>query len=180
MKNILLPLKFLGIIWVVFIINSVTPFDLNKYGLLPRTESGLIGIFTAPFLHADLGHIMSNSVPLFVLLTVTSVFYSKRIYSVIFFTVVIGGVFEWIFARTAYHVGASGLIYGLVGFLTFSGIFQKKVIPFLVAIPIGLIYGTTMWMGMLPTQCSSISWEGHLFGAIGGAITAKLLAEKKD
>lgn len=178
MSKIKFPIQFLVIIWAVFILNAILPIDLNSFGLLPRSERGLFGIFTAPFLHADLNHIISNSVPLFVLLTTTAFVYSNRLYSIIFSIVSMGGAMEWVFARPAYHIGASGLIYGLVGFLTLSGIFQRKLVPFIVAVVIGFVYGTTMWMGMLPMQCSSISWEGHLFGAIAGVITAKLMGYK--
>lgn len=177
-KNIKFPIQILIAIWVVFLINYITPFDLNKLGLLPRTQSGLLGIFTAPFLHGDLGHIISNSMPLFVLLMVTAVTYGSKVYIISFLTVLFGGSMVWAFARTAYHVGASGLIYGLVGFLMFSGIFQRKALTIIVSIGIGLTYGTTMWMGMLPTQPNSISWEGHLFGAIGGIITSKIMGQK--
>jgi len=178
MSKIKFPFQFLAIIWVVFIVNAILPIDLNNFGLLPRSERGLFGIFTAPFLHVNLNHIISNSVPLLVLLLTTSFVYSTRIYSIIFSIVLIGGGMEWLFARTAYHIGASGLIYGLVGFLTFSGIYQRRLVPFIVAVAIGLVYGTTMWMGMLPMQCSSISWEGHLFGAIAGIITARMMRNK--
>lgn len=174
-KRLVVPFKFISIMWIVFILNSILPINLNHFGLVPRTEYGLIGIFTSPFLHANLSHIVNNSIPLFALLAITGAFYGDRMYWILFLNISIGGMLEWLFARSACHIGASGLIYGLVGFLIAYGIFQRKVVPMLLSLGIGLYYGLTMWSGMLPTQASNISWEGHLFGAIGGVITAKIL-----
>lgn len=178
MKNdLLLPVKFLAIIWIVFIIDIVIPIDFAKFGIRPRTISGLIGIPLSPFIHGGLSHIIGNSFPLFILLSVTIAFFRKQIYLIITSIIIIGGGLVWILGRDSYHVGASGLIYGLVGFLIAFGIFKKKIVPIIVSIIIGITYGTSMIYGVLPIA-KGVSWEGHLFGAVAGVITAKFLANK--
>lgn len=124
-----------------------------------------------PFLHADFRHIMSNTPPLFILLTLLagSRANSKTIVAII---ILLAGVLLWLFGRgNAIHIGASGLVFGLAGFLIASGIIEKRPLPLLISLIVGLIFGASLLTGILPTQ-KSVSWDGHLFGLVAGAVTA--------
>ena len=143
-----------------------------------RTSWGLIGILTSPFLHGGIRHLISNTFPLIVLLTILNYFYQQKALSVITFTIIIGGLFVWLFARNANHIGASGLIYGLAAFLIANGFIEKKFVPILISIGVILLYGGLIW-GVFPSKYGRVSWEGHLFGAIAGVLIAFILRGKK-
>lgn len=113
------------------------------------------------------------------LLTLLSYFYPKKALSVVLFTVLVGGLLVWIFARKANHIGASGLIYGLAAFLIINGFLERKLVPILVSIAVALVYGGLIW-GIFPSSLAThISWEAHLFGAISGVFIAFILNNKK-
>ncbi|MFC2109539.1 rhomboid family intramembrane serine protease [Bacteroidota bacterium] len=169
-------LQFVIILYAIYAVDFI--FPITKFGIIPRTTQGLIGIITAPFLHRGIWHLVSNTIPLIVLLSVLNHFYPKKTMSVILFTVIAGGLLVWIFARKANHIGASGLIYGLATFLVVNGFLEQKFIPILVSIAIALIYGGLIW-GIFPSIRNHISWEGHLFGAIAGITIAFLLKNKE-
>ena len=138
-----------------------------------------IGVITAPFLHGGIWHLVSNTIPLLVLLFVLNYFYPKKTISVIVFTIIVGGVLVWIFARKANHIGASGLIYGLAVFLITFGFLEKKFVSIVVSIVVAIVYGGLIW-GIFPSSIRRhISWEGYLFGAIAGIIKAFILKKKK-
>jgi membrane associated rhomboid family serine protease len=163
-------LVFVGVVWVVFVVGLILPFDLESYGITPRTLRGLVGIGAAPFLHADWAHIVSNTIPLAVLLVLLAGSKAES-WAVVAGIVLLGGGLLWLFGRPATHIGASSLIYGLIAYLFVSGIREGRFIPFVIAIVVGLLYGGTLLAGIVPSLSSHISWEGHLFGAIaGGAI----------
>ncbi len=168
---------FILIMWSVYLINLILPFyDLNNLGIKPRSVSGLVGIVISPLLHANIFHILSNTVPLFVLLFLLFKIYPRNAVAVIAAIVIIGGGLVWLFGRTAVHIGASGLIYGLAAFIVASGVFLRKFINVIVAIIVVLLYGSLIF-GILPTR-SYISWEGHLFGALAGVLISYLLFKR--
>jgi membrane associated rhomboid family serine protease len=172
-KNITTSLIVVGILWFVFFIDTLIPADLRNYGIRPRTLYGLLGILESPFLHANLGHLISNSIPMFILTLTMLSFYKEIWVKVTVFIVVLGGFGVWAltFRTGTNHIGASGLIFGYISFLIFSGIFRMKFKALLVGIAIFFLYGGTMIFGVLPTN-PQVSWEGHLYGAIAGIITA--------
>ncbi len=166
-------------LWIVHLADFVLPIDFNAYGLVPRTLNGLIGIPLMPFLHGSWGHLISNTVPLCILLFI--LISSRRDYlEVIVSIVIVGGLLLWCFGRSALHVGASGLVYGLVAFLMVSGFAERKLVSMFIALFVGFLYGTTLLFGMLPTAGATVSWEGHLFGVIAGIGTAYSLATKSE
>ena len=163
-------LAFLAAIWIAFAVASVLP-SLNDYGVKPRTLSGLAGIPAMPFLHANLQHVVSNTVPLFVLLMLLAG--SKaRSWEIVAAIVLLGGALLWLFGRFANHIGASGLIFGLIGFLIVSGLLEKRLIPLAISLVVGFLYGGTLLSGVVPKLGSHVSWDGHLCGAIAGGIVA--------
>ena len=170
-------LVFVGVIWCVFFVGSVAPFKLDSFGVTPRTLVGLVGIPAMPFLHANLAHLLSNTVPLTVLLLLLAGSRAKS-WVIVVDTVLLAGVLLWLFGRPATHIGASGLIYGLIVFLIVSGFLEKRIVSLVISVAVGFFYGGTLVSGILPRLESQVSWDGHLFGAIAGGIVACLVAKK--
>ncbi|PCH73019.1 MAG: rhomboid family intramembrane serine protease [Flavobacteriaceae bacterium] len=158
------------LLWVVFLIDTLLGLHLTRFGIVPRSIQGLLGIFTAPFLHGGFFHLLSNSVPIFVLSTATFYFYKKEAPGVFLKSIILGGGLVWLFARSANHIGISGLIYSLALFLIVTGFIKKDIKSIIVSAGILFMYGGLIW-GVFPGRVS-VSWEGHLFGAIAGGIIA--------
>ena len=155
--------------WLVRIVDFVIPIDLNQFGLLPRTPRGLVGIGMMPFLHANFGHLISNTIPLAILLGLT-VASRHRAWPIIAAIVIGNGVLLWVFGRSANHIGVSGLVFGLIAYLITVGIREKQLTSIAIALVVGILFCGTLLTGMLPRWSSVISWDGHLFGGISGLI----------
>ena len=165
-------LLFLGTIWVVFLFDRFLP--LERFGLVPRTLDGLTGVVTMPFLHGNLQHLIGNSIPLTVTLLLLAGSRANSLAIVVLITV-LGGAGLWVFGRTALHIGASGLVFGLIAFHIFAGIFERRPTSIVISIVVGLMYATTLLQGVLPMQ-RGVSWDGHLFGALAGVLVAFVMA----
>ncbi|QTR51120.1 rhomboid family intramembrane serine protease [Candidatus Thiothrix anitrata] len=166
---------FLLAIWGVFLLDLILP--LERFGLVPRDFGGLLGVVTMPFLHGSFTHLLNNSVPLAVLLTLLAGSRADSRLAVLV-VAILGGVLLWLFGRgNAIHIGASGLVFGLAVFLIVSGIRERRFVPLLVSGFVVFTYGTTLLAGILPWQ-QGVSWDGHLFGGIAGAIAAFVLVRK--
>jgi len=139
-------------------------------GIEPRTTEGLLGILTAPFEHANYDHLISNTLPLLVVGTGIIYFYREISFSVISMIWLFTGFWVWLVARPEPHIGASGLIYGFVCFLFFSGIFRKNRNLLAISLLVTFLYGSLVW-GILPVS-QTISWESHLFGSFAGLFAA--------
>lgn len=168
-----LVVTFVAAIWAVFVIDWVIPGSFNGLGLAPRSLSGLIGIVTMPFLHGDWAHILGNTIPLTILLCLLAGSRANS-YKIVPAIVFLGGALLWIFGRgTSIHVGASGLIYGLIAFLIVAGFLERRIGAIFIALFVGFTYGATLLGGILPiTVEQNVSWDGHLTGAIAGGIVA--------
>jgi len=162
-----------GSIWIVSVASFFVPW-LQGFGLVPRSLSGLIGIPLMPFLHGGLGHLISNTIPLIVLLTLLAGSKAKS-WEIVISIIGLNGALLWLFGRNAVHVGASGLVFGLATFLMVSGFLEKRIIPMIIAVVVALMYGMSLLFGMIPRFGSSVSWDGHICGAIAGALVAYLL-----
>ncbi len=171
-SKLLTPLLFPAVLWVVHLLSLLFNENLSKLGLLPRKPIGLLGIITSPLIHADFSHLISNTIPLIVLGYIIFYFYTKVSYMLFVFIYFFTGLLVWIFARQVFHIGASGVVYGFVSFLFFSGIFRRDNTSIALALVITFLYGGLVW-GMIPGW-KGISWESHLFGAITGLIAAYL------
>lgn len=169
-----IPFLLLVIIWGVHFLNVSFPnLLIYTYGILPREIAGLKGILFSPFIHSttdNFSHIFNNSVPLFVLTYFFLISYKPIFTKVSVFIWLFSGVCVWLAARENYHIGASGVIYGLAFFLFFSGIFSKNKRLISVSLIVVFLYGSMVW-GIFPTE-ERISWEAHLFGAIAGVVMA--------
>jgi len=171
-------LAFIGVIWVVFILDWVVyPIDFRAFGLVPRTLTGTVGIVSMPFLHGDWGHLIGNTVPLFVLLVLLAGS-RARSWAIVGEIIVAGGALLWVFGREVNHIGASGLVFGLVAFLILAGVLERRIIPLFVSFAVGILYGGTLFWGMLPTAGSDVSWDGHLCGAVAGGMAAWFLVRQ--
>ena len=168
---------FISSLWIVYLTDAILPVDFNSYGLTPRTLHGLFGIPLMPFLHGSFQHLMSNTIPLCILLFILHGA-RRDVIRVTVSIVLLGGLLLWCFGRSRIHIGASGLVYGLVAFLIANGFAERKLVSVFVALVVGFLYGTTLFFGVLPTAGREISWEGHLFGAIAGVCSAIALAHK--
>lgn len=169
---IIYPLLFVVILWVVFWMESRFSINLNRYGIFPLKTSGLIGILTGPFIHGSLKHLFNNSVPLFVLSTALFYFYGPIKWKVLLYGLLLTGVLTWFIGRPSLHIGASGVVYMLVAFLFFKGIFSKKYQLTALALVVVFLYGG-LWWYVFPID-PAISWEGHLSGFIVGLLFAFL------
>ena len=168
---------FLLALWLVRIVDATIPFALVDYGLRPRRLIGLVGIVTMPFLHGDFGHLFSNTASLGILLGLL-VGSQKSPWRLALLTSVLGGSLLWLVGRDANHVGASGLVFGLIGLLIVSGFLRQRLVPVGVAILVGILFGGTLLSGILPGGDQLVSWDGHLCGLIGGVAVAFLV--RKD
>lgn len=164
------PLYFVLVLWIVFWIEGNYNLYLNKYGLYPRTFSGLRGILFSPFIHGGIKHLFNNSLPLFILLMSLFYFYRKIAFKVLIYGTLLSGLLTWIIARDAYHIGASGIVYLLFSFVLFSGLIRKYYRLIAVSLIVIFLYGSMIWY-ILPMK-EEISWEGHLSGFIVGFIFA--------
>ena len=160
--------------WLVFVVESLLRLGINALGVRPREFSGLLGIITAPFLHHDFNHILSNTIPLIILGSM--VFYwSERLAAKACLSVVlVSGFATWLIGKeNSVHIGASGLVYGLAAFAFFSGIFRREAIPIILSILTfglyaGMLFDSVLGIGAKP----GVSWEMHTSGAIAGTIAA--------
>lgn len=156
--------------WVVYLIALFLNLDLSRMGILPRNMIGILGIISGPIIHANFTHLLSNTIPLLILGWAIFFFYYKVSYKTFVIIYLLTGLLVWLFARQVYHIGASGIVYGFVSFLFFSGIFRRDNKSIAIALIVTFLYGGIVW-GILPGQ-KGISWESHLFGGIAGIITA--------
>ncbi|MGR3502308.1 rhomboid family intramembrane serine protease [Pseudaestuariivita sp.] len=167
-------IALVAVIWLVQGVNLVTGYALNpRFGLIPRFAAGLDGVLFMPVLHGSVAHAASNTVPLLILGGLTAATAGKVKAAATAIIVVLGGLGVWLFGASAIHVGASGLVFGWLGFLIARGFVERKPIPLIVSLAVGLVYGTMLW-GVLPGQ-PGISWEAHLFGALAGLVAALFL-----
>ncbi|UCG06555.1 MAG: rhomboid family intramembrane serine protease [Desulfobacterales bacterium] len=157
--------------WLVYCINRFLPFDLRLYGLRPRHLDGLWGLVCSPFLHMNLGHLIANTGALFVLLTVALSFSRKLTFIAIVIIAILGGGLVWVFGKGhTIHIGASGIIFGLIGFLMFIGVFRREWSALAVSAAIFFLYGGALLS--LFYALPGISWEGHFFGFLSGVLAA--------
>ncbi|SEA12632.1 Membrane associated serine protease, rhomboid family [Porphyromonadaceae bacterium NLAE-zl-C104] len=173
----LLPaIVWVVLIWLAFIVDYTGLFawDFSRLGILPGVADGLIGIIFSPFIHSSFSHLLSNTLPLLILIWFLFYFYSKIAFGAFICLWLSSGFLTWIIGRGSYHVGASGLVFGLLFFLFFSGIFRKYIPLVAVSLIVAFIYGSTIWSIFPITEMvdASISWEGHLSGAVSGLIFA--------
>ena len=170
------PITFVLMIWIVFWLEIRFGFDFTNWGVYPRTMEGLIGVLASPFIHSDIEHLFHNTIPLFVLSMSLFYFYRKLSWKILLFGLLATGLLTWLIGRPAFHIGASGIIYMLAGFLFFKGIFSKYYRLVALSLIVVFLYGGLLWY-VAPID-PKISWEGHLSGLLTGFVFS--LVYKKD
>lgn len=170
---------FVGLLWLIQIINSVIfQGRLTNLGIQPRSLDGLWGILFAPFLHGNFAHLIANTVPLAVLGWLVMLRQKRDLLTVSLLAGLVGGVGTWLTAAAGtVTIGASGLIFGYLGYLLFRGIFERRLWPIIGSIATFFVFGSILW-GVVPGTVG-VSWQGHLFGLLGGIIAARMLATKQ-
>lgn len=169
-RKLIIPLSFPILLWVIYLVTYLLEIYPYKLGILPRNLNGLVGVFTSPLIHGGFSHLVSNTAPLIFMGLGIFYFYPKVAYKVFTIIYIGTGILVWLIAREVYHIGASGIIYGFVSFLFFSGIFRRDNRSIALALVVILFYGSLIW-GILPIE-RGVSWESHLFGAVVGIIAA--------
>lgn len=164
------PITFVLLIWLVFWFEVRFGFRFNEFGIYPKTLKGLRGVIFSPFIHGSLSHLYHNTIPLFVLSMALFYFYRTIAWKVIVYGILISGFLTWCIGRPANHIGASGLIYVLMSFILFKGIFAKHFRLIALSLVVIFIYGSMIWY-VFPVK-KEISWEGHLAGLITGLLFA--------
>jgi len=180
----LLPsLVFVTLVWLAFIIDHAGLFggNFSRWGIQPLTVSGLRGILFSPFIHASFSHLLSNTLPLFYSYFGFCFYFYRNIASRVFVLLwLLSGLATWLIGRNSMHVGASGLVFALLFFLFFSGIFRGHIPLIAVSLIVAFIYGSTIWSIFPITEMvdASISWEGHLSGSISGLLLAVIFRKQ--
>jgi len=169
-SSIAISFLFIFVLLLIRVFETYTGFDLTRFGIYPRKASGLIGVLTSPLIHADFSHLVSNSITLFVLMFILFYSYRKSALRVFLIVYVFSGLTVWLLARPAYHIGASGIVYGLLSYLFFIGVLRKDTRSIALSLLITFLYGGLVW-GVLPID-PDVSFESHLLGAIAGAVCA--------
>ena len=164
------PVIFVLILWFIEGLSVYINFRFTALGILPRAISGIPGIIFSPFIHGNYEHLLSNTLPLLVVGSGLIYFYGDIAKRVLIMIWLFTGFWVWLAARKEYHIGASGLIYGLVCFLFLSGLLRKDARLLSVSLLVTFLYGSLVW-GILPVD-QSISWESHLFGSVAGFFCA--------
>lgn len=174
--TVLPAIVFTILIWLIYTIEVKYNFNFTDLGIRPGKWSGLRGVLFSPFIHADLGHLWSNTIPSLVLITGLSYFYRNISMKVLLVGLIFSGCMTWVIGRPSYHIGASGLIYLLASFLFFKGVFTKHYRMLALSFVVTFFYGSMVWY-VLPLK-TGISWEGHLSGGAVGLILAVITKNK--
>lgn len=169
--SIIIPALLIILLWIVKISEIIFGADFSQSGIYPLTIKGLPGIILSPLVHNDFQHLFNNTVPLFFLSSLLFYFYSEVALKVLSLIWILTGILVWIFGRDAWHIGASGLVYGLASFLFFSGIIRKHLGLISLSLLVVFLYGSMVW-GMVPLLYTNVSWESHMLGAFAGVLLA--------
>ena len=178
--SLIIPLLIVAVMWLVKIIEVSLDISLAQWGLMPHSAKGLVGIFTLPFLHGSWEHLLSNTVPILVLGTALYYCYPTLANRVLLITWLGSGLLTWCIGNPdSVHIGASALVYGLNLFLIFSGFIRGNRMLIVISLIMVFLYGSFIW-GMIPALAipQSISWEGHLSGAMIGVLLAIFLRKE--
>jgi membrane associated rhomboid family serine protease len=168
--SLLIPVVIVGLFWLVKVIENTCNLDLTTFGILPLTVEGLPGIIFSPFIHSSYDHLLSNSIPFLILMFALLYFYRRLAYRIFFLIYILSGICVWLGGRESWHIGASGIVYGLASFLFFSGVFRKDANLLTIGIIVIFLYGSMFW-GIFPVK-PEISWESHLWGSASGLMLA--------
>jgi len=173
-RGVLLVVAMAAVMWVVEIADQIGGGRLDAYGIEPREIDGLDGVVFAPFLHAGFDHLIGNTIPFVLLGFAIALGGIARVATVTVIVALVGGLGTWLVApANTVHIGASGIVFGYAAYLVARGIYSRSVMQIVLGAVVLAVWGTTLLRGLVPED--GISWQGHLFGAIGGVLAARLL-----
>ena len=169
---LLFAVGLVAVMWIVEMVNILLDYRLSEFGIVPRSIDGLRGIPLMPFLHANFNHLAVNTLPVALLGALVAIQGKGGFLKVTAFIMLVGGFALWVVGREGVHVGASGLIFGYVGYLIARAWYVRSLGAVLVAIVVIVLYGGALF-GVLPTT-PGVSWEGHLTGLLAGGLAARV------
>jgi membrane associated rhomboid family serine protease len=173
-----LLLAMVLLMWALEVVDTALDNRLDRYGIVPREVEGLDGVVAAPFLHVGFGHLAANTLPFVVMGLVIALEGPLRLLGVTAITAVISGLGTWLIAPAdTIHLGASGVVFGYATYLIARGWFNRRAAEIAIGVAVALLWGGALLAGLEPQQ--GISWQGHLFGAIGGVVAARMLSEPR-
>ncbi|WP_375239066.1 rhomboid family intramembrane serine protease [Aurantibacter sp.] len=175
-KTLSIPIIGVVLLWLIFSIEIRYGLNFNSFGIYPREFKGLVGIICSPFIHSNISHLYSNTIPLLVLGSSLYFFYPKIATKVVITGVILSGLLTWSIGRPSFHIGASGLIYVLFSFIFFKGILTKHYRLIALSLVVVFLYGSMIWY-TIPIK-EGVSWEGHLSGFVVGLFFALVFNRK--
>ena len=171
-------LALLAAMWVLEVVDVALDHRLDQYGIEPRDPDGLVGVVAAPFLHADFGHLIANTIPFITLGIIIGLQGVARVLAVTGIVMLVSGLGTWLVAPdNSIHIGASGIVFGYATYLLARGIFNRDLIEIAIGLGVAAIWGTALLGGLLPQD--GVSWQGHFFGAVGGVLAARVFARPR-
>jgi membrane associated rhomboid family serine protease len=177
--GLLLVTALVAFMWVLETVDALADHRLDQYGIEPREGDGLIGIVASPFLHDGFGHLAANTLPFAVMGFVIALRGALRLVTVTAIVMLVGGLGTWLVAPAGTnHIGASGVVFGFATYLISRGVFSRNVLEIAIGVAVGLVWGGALLGGLVPQE--GISWQGHLFGAVGGVVAARALAPARE
>ncbi len=169
--SMLVPFLLVAFMWLTLAAGWLFEANLHFLGIYPGKASSLTGIITSPFIHSGARHLFNNTIPLFILGTALFYFYTQVSFRVLLWVTLLTGLAVWLTGRPAWHIGASGVVYGLASFLFVSGIIRRHIPLMALSLLVAFVYGEMVW-GIFPGFRIDISWESHMLGAAAGVILA--------
>ena len=164
--------------WLLEVLDIALDHRLDEYGIEPRELDGLVGVVAAPFLHADFGHLLANTIPFLVLGIMIGLQGVARVLLVTGIVMLVSGLGTWLVAPdNSIHIGASGIVFGYAAYLLARGVFNRDVVEIAIGLGVAAIWGTALLGGLVPQD--GVSWQGHFFGAVGGVLAARVLARPR-
>ena len=170
------PVLFVLLIGLIHLFQFVFETNFVHFGIYPRTIKGLIGIVSSPLIHGSFNHLFNNSVPLLILGGLLFYFYKEIALRVSVWIYLMVGIWTWIYAREAYHIGASGVLYGLFSFLLISGFIRRNKQLISLSFSVIFLYGSLVW-GLFPIDIK-VSFEAHIWGFVAGIVLAVYYRKK--
>ena len=178
LAGVQIVLLLLAAMWVLEVVDIALDHQLDEYGIEPRELDGLVGVVGAPFLHADFGHLIANTIPFLALGIIIGLQGVARVLWVTGIVMLVSGLGTWLVAPdNSLHIGASGIVFGYATYLLARGVFNRDVIEIAIGLGVAAIWGTALLGGLVPQD--GVSWQGHFFGAVGGVMAARVFARPR-
>jgi membrane associated rhomboid family serine protease len=172
-------LALLAAMWVLEVVDVALDHRLDQHGIEPRELDGLDGVVFAPFLHGGFDHLIGNTIPFLLLGFAIALGGAARVAIVTVIVALVGGLGTWLIApANTVHIGASGIVFGYAAYLVARGVYSRSVVQIGLGLLVLVVWGTTLLRGLVPED--GISWQGHLFGAVGGVVAARLLHRRAE